>query len=190
MTEQQPYEVMAAYPTFELRRYPAHLVAEMTVASSFEWAGNQAFGPLAAYIGGRNRSGRKIPMTAPVVQEQVSERIAMTAPVVREPARASGAYVVGFVMPEGCDEATMPEPADPRVTVRRIPEQLAAAVRYSGPWTRRSFETKAARLLQDIPTHGLEVTGPLRFARYDPPWTPWFMRRNEVVAPVAETQAA
>ena len=70
MTEQQVYEVLKEYPDFELRRYPDHLVAETEVGGPFELAGNLAFPRLARYIGGHNRSSRKMAMTAPVVQEQ------------------------------------------------------------------------------------------------------------------------
>jgi hypothetical protein len=171
MTEQQPYHVVADHPGFELRRYPAHLVAETTVAGSFESAGNTAFRPLAGYIGGRNRPG---------------DKVAMTAPVVQEPAATSGRFVVSFVMPEGYTEDTLPSPLDPQVRVRRVPAHLAAAVRFSGRWSRGSFDARASQLLRDVEDAGLQVDGPVRFARFDPPWTPWFRRRNEVVVPVVE----
>lgn len=186
MTEQQAYDVIAVYHGFELRRYPEHVVAEITVEGSFESAGNKAFMPLASYIGGRNRHGSKMAMTAPVIQETGhSERLAMTAPVIQEPAARSGRHVVSFVMPERYTRATLPEPADPRIRLRTVPEEYAAALRFSGRWSRSRYEATAARLLGSVAAAGLEVTGPLRFARYNPPWTPWFLRRNEVVAPVA-----
>ena len=84
VTEQQPYEVVQSYPTFELRRYPPHLEAEVSVHGSFEEAGNRAFRSLFGYITGQNESARSVAMTAPVVQENAtSEKIAMTAPVVQ-----------------------------------------------------------------------------------------------------------
>lgn len=184
MTEQQRYDVIGSYRGFELRRYPEHVVAEITVDGSFESAGNRAFMPLAGYIGGRNRLDSKVAMTAPVLQEAAAERIAVTAPVVQEPAAGSAEYVVGFVMPAGCTEQNLPRPTDPRIRIRTVPEQYAAALRFSGRWSRGAYDAKAAQLLRSLTEAGLEVIGPLRFARYNPPWTPWFMRRNEVVAPV------
>ncbi len=84
VTEQQLYEVVERYPAFELRRYPAHVVAEVVARGSFEMAGNRAFGPLFGYISGRNASARSVAMTAPVVQEAArAEKVAMTAPVVQ-----------------------------------------------------------------------------------------------------------
>jgi hypothetical protein len=62
---------------------------------------------------------------------------------------------------------------------------MAAALRFSGRWSRSSYEKRTAQLLVAVATAGLEVVGPPRYARFDPPWTPWFLRRNEVVVPVA-----
>lgn len=187
MTEQQPYDVVAQYPDFELRRYPAHLVAEIEVDGTFESAGNKGFRPLAGYIFGRNRPGQRMAMTAPVIQEPGrSERIAMTSPVVQEEGGHPGRYIVSFVMPAGYTEDGLPEPLDPRVRLRSVPEQVAAVRRYSGRWSQGSYEANAARLLEAIADADLQIAGPLRYARFNPPWTPWFLRRNEVVAPVVE----
>jgi len=170
MTEQQPYEVLDRYPEFELRRYPEHLIAEIEVGGSFELAGNTAFPRLARYIGGHNRSSRKMAMTAPVVQVQDPQ---------------SRRCVVGFVMPAGVTAEDLPDPVDSRVHTRRVPTETAAVVRFSGRWSRRSFEKRTAQLLAALDAAGLEVVGAPRYARFDPPWTPWFLRRNESVVPVA-----
>jgi hypothetical protein len=153
-----------------VRRYPEHLVAETEVGGPFELAGNLAFPRLARYIGGHNRSSRTVAMTAPVVQEQ--------APGTRR-------YVVGFVMPADVGAEELPEPTDPTVRLRRVPAGTAAALRFSGRWSKGSFEKRAAQLLAAVAEAGLEVDGPVRYARFDPPWTPWFTRRNEVVVPLA-----
>ncbi len=169
MTEEQVYEVLEEYPDFELRHYPDHLLAETEVGGPFELAGNLAFPRLARYIGGHNRTSRKVAMTAPVVQEQDPER---------------GRYVVGFVMPADIGAADLPDPSDSAVRTRLVPAQTAAALRFSGRWSRRSFEKRRAELIAAVGAAGLEVTGTPRYARFDPPWTPWFLRRNEVVVPV------
>ena len=93
MTEQQPYEVIERHDAFELRRYPAHVVAEVELDGSFEDAGNRAFRSLFRYITGANRTRSAVAMTAPVVQETASENVAMTAPVVQEQG-GDGRYVV------------------------------------------------------------------------------------------------
>jgi hypothetical protein len=184
VTEQQPYEVVERYPAFELRRYPAHVVAEVVARGSFEMAGNRAFGPLFGYISGRNASARSVAMTAPVVQEAArAEKVAMTAPVVQSESDA-GEYVVAFVLPASMTEATAPVPADPRVHIRTVPERLAAAVRYSGRWAEPAYRRRLAGLETAVVAAGLAPVGAARFARFDPPFTPWFLRRNEVVLDV------
>lgn len=185
VTEQQPYQVVARYPDFELRRYPAHVVAEVEVAGSFTSAGNTAFRPLAGYIGGRNRSQQQVAMTAPVLQRP-AERIPMTAPVLQQEGPNAGRHLVSFVMPAGSTAQSLPVPSDPQVTIRDVPAQLAAARRFSGRWSQAAFERHAAALRRAVEEADLTIEGPLRFARFDPPWTPPFLRRNEVVAPVAE----
>ncbi|MET1034440.1 MAG: heme-binding protein [Arthrobacter sp.] len=184
MTQQQQYDVVRREAAYELRRYPAHVVAEVAVRSSFERAGNEAFRTLAGYIGGRNRSRSRVAMTAPVVQAPAaSERIAMTAPVVQRP-EGGGTYTIAFVLPAGLDAETAPAPIDPRVTLRGVPETLSAAVRYSGRWTRAAHDRHRDLLLEAVRADGLEPAGPPRFARYNPPTTPWFLRRNEVLVEV------
>ena len=189
MTEQQPYEVVQSYPTFELRRYPPHLVAEVSVHGSFGEAGNRAFRSLFGYITGQNESARSVAMTAPVIQENAtSEKIAMTAPVVQVE-NSSGDYVVAFVLPASLTAETAPVPADPRVRVREVPERLAAAMRYSGRWTEAGYRRRLAQLKTDMVRVGLHPGGTARFARFDPPFKPWFLRRNEVLVDVEETSA-
>jgi len=186
MADEQRYTVVAVHPGFEVRRYDAHVVAEVTVEGSHEDAGNRAFRSLVGYIGGRNHSGRTVAMTAPVLQQAASaRRIAMTAPVVQRQADRPEAYVVAFVMPAGETLETLPEPDDVGVTLRAVPVEFAAVLRYSGRWTLSGYQERAARLVGAIADAGLSAVGPPRWARFDPPWTPWFMRRNEVVIPVA-----
>lgn len=175
MTEEQPYDVVKEYPDFELRRYPDHVVAETRVTGSFEGAGNASFRRLVGYIGGRNTQSRKVAMTAPVVQEAVEGAV--------------GGYAVRFVMPAGFDLEGAPAPTDGDVRVRAIPEQTAAALRFSGRWSQARYVEHAQRLMAALEGAGLQVDGPLRFARFDPPWTPWFLRHNEVVVPVQTPDA-
>ncbi len=187
MTEQQRYEVVRQGSGFELRRYRAHLVAEVEVDGSFEGAGNTAFRPLVAYIRGRNRASQSLAMTAPVLQrrDDPDETPATVETLTAE--TSPGRYVVSFVMPRGSTRESLPDPADARVAIRAVPEELAAVAQYSGRWTSASYEQQTSRLLRAVSAAGLETHGPPRFARFDPPWTPWFRRRNEVVVPVRES---
>lgn len=200
MTEQQPYELLRRYADFELRRYPAHTVAEVEVSASFDRAGNAAFRHLFNYISGGNTARQSLAMTAPVVQESAarrppSQKVAMTAPVLQSgpldagaaDARAGGegAYLIAFVLPEGMTEESAPVPADPRVRIRTVPASTAAVLRFSGRGSGAAFAKRGHELREAMAAAGLQPAGPPRFARFDPPFKPFFLRRNEVVQDVA-----
>jgi hypothetical protein len=184
VTQEQPYEVLEQRNGFEVRRYPPHLLAQVEVDGSFEDAGNRAFRALFRYITGNNRSQRTVEMTAPVVQQPGrTEKIAMTAPVVQvEP--TEGRHVVAFVLPASMTLEDAPLPLDPNIQVLAIPERMAAARRYSGRWTRSSYERNLGMLMAAVVADGFVPVGAPRFARYDPPFKPWLLRRNEVIQDV------
>lgn len=189
MTEQQPYHVVHREGRFELRRYPEHLVAEVTVAARFEDAGNRAFRYLFSYINGANRSRTRVAMTAPVVQAPSpasSATIAMTAPVVQQSSDVAGEYRIAFVLPAGLTLESAPEPTDPAVRLRVVPESTAAAIRFSGRWTERAYQEHLTDLRQALTTAGLVARGVPRYARFDPPYLPAFLRRNEVLLDIDE----
>jgi hypothetical protein len=189
MTEQQAYQVLHQYPGFELRHYPAYVVAEVEVSGDFDRASNAGFGPLVSFIGGRNHSSRRIAMTAPVIQEPSGAdgmKIAMTAPVIQEPS-GSQRHIVQFVMPAEMPLEAMPTPADSRVALRLVPAHDAAVVRYSGFASASKYDSKLTALIAALSQVGLAQAGTPRSARFDPPWTPPFLRRNEVIVPVRKT---
>ena len=184
VTAEQPYEVLVQRNGFEVRRYPSHLVAQVEVDGSFEDAGNRAFRALFRYITGNNRSQRTVEMTAPVVQQTGrTEKIAMTAPVVQVE-QAEGRHIVAFVLPASMTLEDAPAPLDPNIQVHAIPERRAAARRYSGRWTRSSYERNLGMLMAAVVADGYAPVGAPRFARYDPPFKPWLLRRNEVIQDV------
>ena len=190
MTEQQPYQVVRRGHGYELRRYPAAVVAEVAVTAPFEQAGNLAFRPLVTYIGGNNRTRESLAMTAPVTQSrkgEQSQRMAMTAPVVQT-SGPGDEHVVAFVLPASVTLPSAPVPADPRVVVREVPASLTAVARYSGRWSESSYDHHVAALRNAIAADGLTAAGEPRLARFDPPFKPWFLRRNEVHIDVAELE--
>lgn len=180
--EQARYTVLREQDPFEIRRYAPQIVAETTVDAEFDKAGNVAFDRLYGYISGKNRKETSIAMTAPVEQKTAAGEIAMTAPVTQT--ASDQAYTVRFVMPDEYTLETLPEPADPNVRLRQIPERKMAAIRYSGTWSQKRYEQKKAELQDFIDEQDLEITGDAIFARYDPPFQLWFLRRNEVLIPV------
>jgi len=183
--EEPRFEVLEQDGAFELREYAPHLVAETRVEADFERAGNVAFQRLFRYISGENTARQKIAMTAPVTQsasDSRGEKIAMTAPVAQQ-ADGTG-YRVAFMVPAKYTLDTVPQPSDPTVEIRAVPAQLVAAWRYSGRWTTANYEQHEAKLRDAIAARGLKATGDPILARYNPPFMPSFLRRNEVLIPV------
>ena len=180
--EKPKYKVLEKEGSFEIRQYPPCLIAETIVDADFKDAGNAAFGRLFDYISGENKKKESISMTAPVNQQNLSEKIAMTAPVNQK--ASDGKYAVSFVMPSKYNMETIPEPLDDRVTIKQVPSQTMAAVRYSGTWSQEKYETKKAALKEFIKSKELAILGEPVFARYNPPFELWFLRRNEVLIPV------
>lgn len=184
VTEKLAYEVERTYEGFELRRYVPHVVAEVVVRGSFEEAGNRAFRTLFGYISGQNRSAGKVAMTAPVTQHD-SQQVAMTAPV-QQRGTGAGEYAVAFVLPSSLTLDHAPVPTNPEVQLHQRPPALVAALGYRGRWTRTSFEHHHQELQRAIRGAGLTPVGGPTWARFDPPFVPWFLRRNEVLQEVTE----
>jgi hypothetical protein len=176
------FNVLEQDGSFELREYSPYIVAETRVEAGFEDAGSVAFRRLFRYISGNNIAQQKIAMTAPVTQSR-GEKISMTAPVSQ--VADGNAYLVAFTLPSTYTLATAPQPLDPTVQIREVPAQLIACWRYSGRWTASNFRDHEVLLRERIKERGLIAGGDPVLARYNPPFTPWFMRRNEVLIPVA-----
>jgi hypothetical protein len=186
MTEQQEYRVLNVQGAVELREYAPCVVADVVTSGSAEQAGSAAFRPLFEYISGANRGAEPLAMTAPVIQKPVSERLAMTAPVLQEAAGANE-WTVSFVLPAGRSLSEYPVPANPRVSLRAVPGETAAAIRWSGRWTASNIARRTEELRRAIAEAGWQESDQPRWARFDPPWKPPFARRNEIVIPVRRT---
>jgi hypothetical protein len=183
--EEPSFRVIERDGAFELREYAPYLVAETRVEADFESAGNLAFRRLFGYINGDNTAQQKIAMTAPVTQSPSSgkgEKIAMTAPVEQQ--SAGRGYRVAFIVPAKYTLDTVPQPTNPEVEIRAVSARFVAAWRYSGRWTAANYQQHDAELRAAIAARGLEATGDPILARYNPPFMPAFLRRNEVLIPV------
>jgi len=187
-TEEAPYTVVKASGIFEVRDYEPHILAETLVDGTLEDAGNKAFRRLFNYISGANHSRSSIAMTAPVSQESKGEKIAMTAPVGQQ--RSSGKWAVSFMMPASYTLATLPVPDESSITLRQVPAHRVAAVRYSGTWSESNYLDYKERLENWIRENGFEASGEPVWARYNPPFTLWFLRRNEILIPVVARPAS
>ncbi|MEB0056467.1 heme-binding protein [Variovorax sp. LG9.2] len=177
-TEEPQYQVVRELADIEVRQYAAYAVAEVLVADPADAAGSQAFPILAGYIFGKNKGKRKFAMTAPVTQEAAPVKMRMAAPVTQS--AAPDGFVVQFVLPKGVTVASAPEPLDARVQVRAVVPAGVAVIRYSGFWSQSNYEEHLAKLQSVLRDADLAGKGEPVYARYNAPFTPWFMRRNEI----------
>lgn len=191
--EKRAYEAIDRDGPFSIRAYPPAVVAETFVQGDFDDVGSIAFRRLAGYIFGANRERVKIAMTAPVAQEASDgggQKIAMTAPVTQESTAATGegaaSFRVTFTMPAEYTLETLPVPEDSRVLLRTEPGGRHAAVRYRGGWSRERYDRHLAMLEAWVSERGEVVVGEPVWARYDPPFMPWFLRHNEILLPLAD----
>ncbi len=181
--EEPDYEVVRRLADIELRRYAAYTVAEVVVEGPATEAGSQAFPILAGYIFGKNKGEQKFAMTAPVTQAAAPTKLEMTAPVTET--AAAGGFLVQFVLPRGVTAAGAPEPLDARVHRRDVRPSLMAVIRYSGFWSESNDDEHLAKLQSALRAAGLTWTGEAVYSRYNAPFTPWFLRRNEIWLPLA-----
>jgi hypothetical protein len=163
MTERWRYDVVKRISNVEIRKFHRCIFADVTVNSPFSMAGSLGFRPLVTYI-----SQNQIEMTAPVLQEKVGEQ----------------SWTVSFVMPEGAELSALPLPKNSEVMLREVPEHFAAALSFSGLSSWKTVEDKERKLRETLAGAGIAIAGPIRIARFDPPWKPSFLRHNEVVIPV------
>jgi len=184
-TEQPRYEVREKVGAFEVRHYGPRLAAEVTVQGSAEAARNSGFRKLAAYIFGGNTAQASIAMTAPVAQSgaAASQSIAMTAPVVQA-GDAVGGWRIQFIMPSRYTRETLPQPKDRDVRIVALPAEDYAVLRFSGDRSGEAVDRRMAELKRTATLRGWRAAGPAVAWFYDPPWTPPFLRRNEVAIPV------
>ena len=190
--EQPAYTLVEQDREFELRDYPALVVAEVQREGNRQQGLSAGFGPLARYIFAKERandgevaSGR-IAMTAPVVQQALAPdaRIAMTTPVTQR--RANGdAWAIRFIMPAQYRLAELPPPAGDDVRLSEIPARRVAAVRFSGRTTDALIAEREQALRQWMANRGLQPAAEPTYAYYNDPFTPGFLRRNEVLIDIA-----
>ena len=184
--EEPDFEVLHRSEDYEIRRYAAYIVAEVDVHGGHTDSGDIAFRILAGYIFGDNQSRKKMAMTAPVestVREQ-GARMAMTAPVTSTAAANGEQRTVAFVMEKKYTLDTLPVPSDERIRIRTKPPRVMAVIDYSGRWSDRIFAEKESALLQALERDGIQPQGAPILARYDAPFKPWFLRRNETMVEI------
>ena len=191
-TEEPNYTILSQTEDFELRRYDPQLVAQTWVTGDQDVASRQGFKTLADYIFGNNTApsgeSSKISMTAPVMMQPQnddtdndgkSQKIAMTAPVSMQ--QEEGKWRIQFVMPSHYTLQTLPKPNNSEVTIAELPVQTYGVIKFSGLAGSEKVADKTEELKNWMQTQNLTMTGTPELARYNPPWTLPFMRRNEIM---------
>ena len=170
--ESLSFDVLETYDDVEIRQYAPHLLATVRVDGKFDEAGSQAFRPLFNYISGENRSDAKI---------------AMTAPVLQQPDERRGSWLISFVMPSSFEKDSLPVPTSEIVQVSEQPSMRMAALEYRGGWSQSRYAEHELKLRSALSNMPLTACGDPRWARHDPPFMPWFLRKNEILIPLCES---
>ncbi len=160
-TETPDYKVVRTDENFEIRDYPALTVAT-TAMDGAEM--NGGFGKLFRFITGGNDAKERIAMTSPVLIDTTKDKKTMS-----------------FIMPRKAVEKGVPKPAGETVTLGKLPAARFAVLRFDGGRTAQNEKTATDQLQARLAAEKLVGKGAPTFAYYDPPWTPTFMRRNEVM---------
>ena len=187
--EEPKYRIIETSGDFELRVYDPKIIAEVEVTGDLKKASNKGFKLIADYIFGNNTSrtkldsNEKISMTAPVTMQAssvpTSEKVAMTAPVTMK--QSSDKWNMHFVMPNSYTLATLPKPNNSAVKIKQIEGAKYAVIRFSGLAGKTKVDKKTAELEKWLKSRNIKANGTPELARYNPPWTLPFMRRNEVM---------
>lgn len=167
--EQADYTVVKKMNDYEIRKYPTHIVAQATVPGSDGESMGDGFSTVAGYILGGNTKKESIAMTAPVLATTECD-----------------SQIVSFGMPRSYTLETLPTPNDPRVKIVMIPAKKYAVMRFSWYRSDARIKRKQEQLLSALTRDGAAVGGSIAYAGYNPPWTPPWMRRNEVLIELEE----
>lgn len=176
--EEPKYSVLSETDTYEIREYSPQLIAQTTVDGAMDDALNEGFRRIAAYIFGENSVKESVAMTAPVTTQK-NEEIAMTTPV-QSTETESGRYTISFVMPSKYTLDTLPRPLNDQVLIQALPAKTYAVLTFSGYATENRVAKEMETLQNAVQTDELSLLAEPILSQYNPPWTPWFMRRNEI----------
>ncbi|MDA9086429.1 heme-binding protein [Methylophilaceae bacterium] len=184
-TDEPKFTLVLKEDKFEIREYAPKIIAQVKVYGDFDDASSKGFKILADYIFGNNESidgNSRIEMTAPVEMEAVSQKIDMTTPVLTE--GNNNTWVISFIMPDNFTLATLPKPNNKEIKIISLPREKYAVIVFSGLIRESSYQEKENLLNKFIKEKNLKTSGEIKIARYNPPWTLPFFRRNELMIKV------
>ncbi len=176
-TERVPSETIDRFDGIEIRRYPQLVLVETTAETE-----RTAFQRLFRYLSGSNARSEDVAMTAPVATR--SESISMTAPVRTD---ADGDTVtMAFYLPSTYTPERAPTPTDPDVRLVVESPRTVAVRRFSWYATDGRVDRQRTRLLEQLSERQIETRGQPVLLQYNDPWTPPFLRTNEIEVTIEE----
>jgi len=181
-TDEPEFKLLLKEDKFEIREYEPKIIAQVEVFGDFDDASSEGFKILADYIFGNNKSvdgNSQIEMTAPVEMEPASEKIDMTTPIITE--GNNNKWIVSFIMPNTFTLTTLPKPNNNQIKIIGLPKEKYAVIVFSGLVRESSYQEKENLLNKFIKEKNLTTTSKIKIARYNPPWTLPFFRRNELM---------
>ena len=175
------YRVLSSDGNFEIRAYPAIIVAETVVRGPRKAALNQGFGILADYIFAKSRDGEALPMTVPVLQDG-GDPMGSDPPVFDD--MVEGGWRMRFVMPEGRTHENLPPPPQ-AIELVEIPARRVGAVRFAGTADDHRLAEHEDGLRGWLARREERTEAEAEYAFYNSPMIPPPLRRNEVLIPLA-----
>lgn len=169
LVEQIDYDVLFKEGEMEIRQYQGYNIAEIEKEGKSQM--DSGFNDIFRYISGENKASEKISMTSPVLSEIEGD-----------------AVKTAFVMPRSHEFEDLPEPKDDAVKIRQVPEGTYGAIRFAGSWKQEKFLNMGGHLRLWLESKGYEIVSNAIVARYNPPFTPPFLRRNEILYRVRKVE--
>ncbi len=181
-TDEPEFRLILKEDKFEIREYIPKIIAQIEVFGDFDDASSKGFKILADYIFGNNTSNdgnSRIEMTAPVEMEPISQKINMAKPLLTQ--GKDNDWIISFIMPNEFTLETLPKPNNKSIKILSLPKEKYAVIVFSGLVRESSYLEKEKLLNQFIKEKKLKTSGEIKIARYNPPWTLPFFRRNELM---------
>ena len=184
-TEEPEFKLISEEGEFQIKEYDPKIIAQVEVEGDFDEASSMGFKLLADYIFGNNLlegESQKISMTTPVEMSPMAENLLITSPVMDD--QVNDKWLINFVMPQEYSLDTLPKPNNPQVKIIEVPKEKYAVIVFSGLVRESSYAEKADLLSDYLNENSFKQQGAIKIARYNPPWTLPFFRRNELMVRV------
>jgi len=181
-TEEPEFKLISQEGEFQIREYDPKIIAQVEVEGDFDEASSRGFKLLADYIFGNNLldgESKKISMTTPVEMSPMADNLLMTSSILDD--KVNNKWSINFVMPQEFSLDTLPKPNNTQVNIIEVPKEKYAVIVFSGLVRESSYAEKAELLSNYLEENSFKQQGAIKIARYNPPWTLPFFRRNELM---------